>query len=369
MSLTRYLDDKNSPIREFLRTEFPDTRNLLKEARSQVRMADTIRPDGDIPFGTIAMALDYRLRYYFAVTPCLELRAYEGARRLTDAQIVHPGEVQLSYKHHANEIEFFDKTTGKRIWTSLMDIDGGYGAPGIDIDHDIMDAILSIEDKIKNGSGAWTNNNSRLMPVYQEFFKRLADITSHCSPIGRRLTEVEEDELNRHCVVLALLEEVFRVGLMPNSPLTSCKFDDAESVVAIAQPHWLDDLRVLSWKFYDSFNHLLTLPYVLNPMFDGSVDVGGADADLIVAGTLIDIKTSVKQEIQADWIWQLLGYVLLDYSDVHRINSIGLYMARQGILFQWDLNEAVGVLRSGNSISVEELRCQFKDISCTSAVS
>ena len=96
-------------------------------------------------------------------------------------------------------------------------------------------------------------------------------------------------------------------------------------------------MRNLSWRFYDNFNHLLSLPHSLNPNFDGSLDIGGADADLIVEGTLIDIKATITQKIRPDWLWQLLGYVLLDYSDRHRINSIGLYMARQGIFFQWDL--------------------------------
>ena len=369
MSLTRHLDDKNSPIRAFLRTQFPETRTLLKDVRSQVRKADLVRPERDVPFGTIGTALDYRLRYYFNITPNHELIAYEGARRLTDVEVVDPSEIQLGYKHNGNEIEFFDKATGKRVWTSLLDMNGGYGAPGIDLDHDMMDIIFSGEHKIKNGHGTGTPHDSQLAPVYQEFFKRLEDITSRYRPIGRRLTEVEEDDLNRHCIVLALLEEVFRARLREGSPLARGTFSSSESLMATAEPHWLDDLRTLSWKFYDGFNYLFEKPYLLNPKFDGSVDVGGADADMIVDGTLIDIKTSVKPEIQADWIWQLLGYVLLDYSDVYHINSLGLYMSRQGILYPWPLDEAIGVLCSGNSISVEELRGQFKAIARNDAVS
>ena len=89
-------------------------------------------------------------------------------------------------------------------------------------------------------------------------------------------------------------------------------------------------MRKLSWKFYDDYNYLIALPHTLNPTFEGSRDVGGADADLVVNGTLIDIKTTVRPEIKPDWIRQLLGYVLLDYSVRHQIKAIGLYMARQG---------------------------------------
>ena len=369
MSLTRHLDNKNSPIHEFLRTRFPDVRTFLKDARSQVRNADTIRPYGNIPWGTIGTALDYRLRYYFAVTPCSELIAYEGARRLTDAQNIDIVNTQLDYKHlGGDEIRFFDKVTGKRVGGYFPDTHAAYGMPGTG--HDMMSTIMSMGDRIAETSiETQLDNNTPLASIYQEFFKRLEDLTGHCNPVSRRLPDVEEDELNRHCFVLALLEQVVRAGLRPGFPLAVGEFANAESLIAIAEPHWLEDLRMLSWKFYDDFNSLLTLPHVLNPKFEGSADVGGADADLIVDGTLIDVKTSVKQEIQSDSIWQLLGYVLLDYSDVYRINGIGLYMARQGILFQWDLDEAIRVLRSGTSISVEELRSQFKEITHTFAVS
>ena len=281
MSLTGHFKDKNSPIRTFLRDQFPDTRTFLKDPRSRLREGDMIRPDGDIPFGTIGTAFDYRLRYYFGVTPYSELVAFRGAAHLG-------------------------------------------------LSHD--------------------------------FFDELETLLNHCNPIGRRLAEAEEDELNRHCVVLALLEEVARAGLRPGSPLAVGESHSSKALIGIAKPHWLDDLRALSWKFYDGFNNLLTQPNVLNPTFEGSAHVGGADADLIVDGRLIDIKTSAKQEIQSDSIWQLLGYVLLDYSDVHRINSISLYMARQGIFFQWDLDEAIRGLRSGNKVSVDELRGQLKAI-------
>ena len=127
---------------------------------------------------------------------------------------------------------------------------------------------------------------------------------------------------------------------------------NADSLIGIAESRWIDDLRELSWRFYDDFNHLLPLPHELNPTFDGSRDVGGADADLVVDGTLIDIKTTVEQRISNNWLWQLLGYVLLDYSDRYGINGIGLYLARQGILISWDLEEAIRGLCSGSRLAL-----------------
>ena len=83
---------------------------------------------------------------------------------------------------------------------------------------------------------------------------------------------------------------------------------------------------------------------------------------MIVDGTLIDIKCTSKNESQADWLRQVLGYVLLDYSDRYRITGIGIYMARQGLLFRWDLEEALEELCSGETPTIVELRARFREV-------
>ena len=327
MSLTSHLRDKNSPIREFLNTRFSDTRSFLKDVRKQLRSADTIRPTVDVlgtryPWGTIGMALDYRIRYYFDVTPHDKLIANTGARRLT---LMMTPRVQRLLRASISPME------------KLQEL-----------------GIVLQED----GDGP-------LGSVYQDFFKGLDDLTRQNNPVSRRLSEAQEDELNRHCVVLGLLEEVVRIGVHPNLPLVAKEHTSVADLLEIPDTHWINDIRNLSWRFYDNFNHLLSLPYSLNPTFDGSDDIGGADAEMIVDGTLIDIKATKVQEIEPDWLWQLLGYVLLDYSDHNLINGIGLYMARQGTLFQWDLEEAIRGLCSGESPSIEELRQEFKEVVTT----
>lgn len=94
MSLSSHLEDKNSPIREFLRTRFSDTRTFLEDARKRVRSADTIRPDIDVPWSTIGMAVDYRIRYYFDVTPHDKLVAYRGAKLLAVGESVDPEDIR-----------------------------------------------------------------------------------------------------------------------------------------------------------------------------------------------------------------------------------------------------------------------------------
>ena len=362
MSLTSHLKDKNSPICQFLRTQFPKTRPFLAEARKQARAADTIIPDEDVPWGVIGTALDYRIRYYFGTTSHEELAAYTGARILTDAQIVTTP-VQLSAQWTGktdDSIVIFDNHTGKTIFTALPP-DHNSGFSWGHIDHDALSEAHLLVDRVKSGEVTCDDKRIPLKREYRGFFDSLDRLFEHNSPIKTKLAESQEDDTNRHCIVLALMESVFRAGPREGNPLVGRVFDDTNALLEIAQPHWIDDLRELSWEFYDNRNHLLNLSHILNPKFDGSVDVGGADADLIVDGLLIDIKTTKRSSIELDWLRQLLGYVLLDYSDQYGIGSIGLYLARQGMLFSWSLEEVIRSLCADNTTSVKELREQFQE--------
>lgn len=299
MSLSWHLRNKNSPINQFLQEQFPNTKAapFLVDARKQLRAAETIWPNAVLSrtdLSAIGIAMDYRLRYYFDVTPVEKLIAFVGA--------------------------FF--------------LGGSVGGPA-------PRSLIGLTDI---------------------FFFNLENFTSQCQPVSRRLPAVEEDVLNSYCVVLALFEQVFRGGISPNSPLVRDTLKDVDDLLGLAESLWLDDMRRLSWSFYDGLNHLLELPHILNPTFDGSVNVGGADADLIVDGTLIDIKTSIKPQIAAYFIRQLLGYALLDYSNHYHIDNIGLYMSRQGILFKWGLDEVIAALCPGQPPSIAELRAKFQEV-------
>lgn len=78
---------------------------------------------------------------------------------------------------------------------------------------------------------------------------------------------------------------------------------------------------------------------LLNPTFGkGSHLVGGADADLIIDDTLIDIKTTRTLSFSQDMYNQVVGYYLLvlqggvDDMKGAEVSSIGVYFARYGLL-------------------------------------
>ncbi len=116
----------------------------------------------------------------------------------------------------------------------------------------------------------------------------------------------------------------------------------------------------VSHRLREDHEELLDRLTVLNPTFDGSRDVGGADADLIVDGCLLDIKARVGPRLlQGDDLYQLLGYVLLDYPDRYGIGEAGIYFARQRRMLHWPLEDLIGGLSGGDAPPLHELRDQF----------
>jgi hypothetical protein len=72
--LTEHLKDTGNPVRQFLKQRFPRTASLTRKANLQLRSGDTINP-GFKPkiYDLLAIAIGYRIRYSFAITPVDEL--------------------------------------------------------------------------------------------------------------------------------------------------------------------------------------------------------------------------------------------------------------------------------------------------------
>ena len=120
MSLTQHLKNKNSPVCQFLRSTFPNTKPFLAEARRQVRGARTLRPKVSVakvsvPWDTIGMALDYRVRYYFDLTPNEQLFAYQGAHFLSQQINQAVASETLTYARTHDSILFFGRGTGNEV--------------------------------------------------------------------------------------------------------------------------------------------------------------------------------------------------------------------------------------------------------------
>lgn len=79
------------------------------------------------------------------------------------------------------------------------------------------------------------------------------------------------------------------------------------------------------FEILDTNEALAGSEVVLNPTFGlASQAIGGADADCILDGTLVDIKTTGNAAFKPDYWRQLVGYLTL--ADIHeRIFQTGVY--------------------------------------------
>ena len=162
-----------------------------------------------------------------------------------------------------------------------------------------------------------------------------------------------EERLSRACWALALCTDVYRRGLLPGSildQLLAAGQFGVDQLLSIAPPDALRQLRELRAVAERELLPHLHRPIYLAPTFDGST-LCNADADLICAGLLLDIKTRLGNKnrrtgVRADALamidlYQLVCYALFDRSDAFHITSIGIYSARYGTLATWPLGEVL----------------------------
>lgn len=121
-----------------------------------------------------------------------------------------------------------------------------------------------------------------------------------------------------------------------------------EQIGRVASARELEDLAALfAIVPWDAFRPTTCL--ALNPTFgEGSRAVGGADADLVIDSTVVEIKVVAQAAVQAETVRQLVGYALLarrygiDGVDATApVERIGVYLARCGVLATAPLSQAI----------------------------
>lgn len=88
---------------------------------------------------------------------------------------------------------------------------------------------------------------------------------------------------------------------------------------------------------------------LLNPTFgEASRLVGGADADVVIDDTLIEIKTTIKCELKRDYFSQLIGYYCLyciggidGLPKKRKIKNFAIYFSRQAYLHFLPINQCI----------------------------
>lgn len=136
---------------------------------------------------------------------------------------------------------------------------------------------------------------------------------------------VDDGGILRAAILLAQLDPIYR-ALVIDENMGKVEDGDMQDLTNL--------IKAVKPELFKCDYHCL-----LNPTFgEGSQLVGGADADLILDGRLIDIKTSVKMEFSREHYNQLVGYYILSRIgsipgfEGGRITDMGIYYSRYGVL-------------------------------------
>lgn len=148
-------------------------------------------------------------------------------------------------------------------------------------------------------------------------------------------TDSMSDELLRSALQLAQLDCIYREG-MGSAPTAEIDAND------------IRDLRNLI-SILDSEQWQVHRVCLLNPTFGGASRlVGGADADLVLDDTLIDIKTTKYLELKRRDFDQLLGYYTLhtiggigEVEPKIRIDKLAIYFSRHAYLHVFEIEKIV----------------------------
>ena len=301
MSLTSVIDDKASPLHNFLVEHLPslqDVRKAYRAARPTQRAAVLPSPDNAAKpsWGTLGAAIDHRLRLSLS------------------AAIPRTGSVRL----------------------------------GVDLAGMLQPALRLV-------------GNALLDDLEKQAVTHALD--DRTRPLSR--SAPTEDRLARACYAAALFEEVFRTGrIWPETPLGRAHDAlSLEALLAQVPAYAASDICAVTTLAEQGLAAVreATTPasITLAPTFTGSVDVGGADADWIADRLLIDVKaTKDPNALPGRDIYQLAGYALLDYRDAYRIDRVGWYHARTGSLSVWAVEEFFSLLGAREPLPVLRARTE-----------
>lgn len=194
--------------------------------------------------------------------------------------------------------------------------------------------------------------------LVKRFFSSLDEFTDAAVPYRNRLSAENERQLARFCLVLAHLERADRTEISEDTifDLVAPRSANPRALLALAVSSHVADVVELA---IDVRQRLPAGTLRFNPTFAGSVDVGGADGDLIIDRCLVEIKTTTNPGLTRKRLFQLLGYALLDYKDRYRIDSLGVYWARQRHFSVWKLLELLPMLTGSGHNSLKPYRSAF----------
>lgn len=166
-----------------------------------------------------------------------------------------------------------------------------------------------------------------------------------------------ELELARISIALARYESWYRGGVRPDDPLHQLgsrpELAAIESLYPAAAAEQLVRLIAVARRGLAPLFPASDIE--TNPVFDAHGIP--ADGDLVIDGLLLDLKTVTRPQLRVEWLWQMIGYALLDDGRRH-LGSVGLYLSRHGWLHRWSLSDLLSRL-AGESVTIDDAVQEF----------
>ena len=180
------------------------------------------------------------------------------------------------------------------------------------------------------------------------FVAGLEQFLADVQPVGRGLSGEQEDRLNRYCLWLGCFEIGFRRSVEGTWPWVRLLADVGNVPVEHLLAYWpkplVEDMRRLSWRFWETQQSLIEGPCVLYPAY------------LIADGCLLKFRTTIGKRAEPEWLYQLVEYVAFDYRDRSGTGELGIYLTRHGRLVRWSVEEFLGRASDGAIRSLRALK-------------
>ncbi len=320
-----------SPLSRFMTAELPDISAVRNSYRAKMPSGwepTAVRPSLQVTvkpaWGMLGTAIDYRLQFAIGHPDLHSGALFGGVLRCQEVAADAAGLMQL-----------MDGSARRRSW---LDDNGDEAFPPPDLRYNVgLELIEHLDGLI------------RLHRPYDRGHSILLDSGT-------------EQDFDRDVYAAAWYNTVYRSRLvsLPGSPLEHPDGMTLSSLLMAVPSYALEDIAAmvkLAERGLDSLRrHSKPEEVALAPVFSASGLVGGADADMIVGGLLLDVKADAKAYdiVERQTAHQLAGYALLDTKNHYGINQVGWYAARIGSLATWELDEFFGLL--GAHRTVKELR-------------